>query len=133
MSFIQRGMAAALVCGILHGCASTPSPAPVPAPIAAPQPSRGGSVKRGADGKVLEATVIVEVLVGTDGKAKEARIRSSSGDPKMDSSALKEILPSWKLIPATKDGVAVEAWAPFSITFKLNPTDDAPQPGTARP
>lgn len=65
-------------------------------------------------------TIVVEVLVGTDGLVKDARIALSSGNKHADEAALREIKKA-RMTPGTKDGQSTEMWSRLAVTFK--PTD----------
>lgn len=64
-------------------------------------------------------TVVVELLVGVDGRVKDGRIFKSSGNAYIDEVALKNARETWKMEPATKNGEPVEAWGKFAMTFKI--------------
>ena len=49
----------------------------------------------------------------------EARIVRSTGFERLDRSALEEARRSWRLIPATRDGVPIAQWYKVRVTFKL--------------
>ncbi len=69
----------------------------------------------------IEGTVILNVLVGTDGKAKKVVLNKSSGESILDNAALKHVQSAGnKFKPMIKDGNAVETWITFAIKFKLD-------------
>jgi TonB family protein len=50
----------------------------------------------------------------------DARIIKSTGYDELDRAALTEAKRNWRLLPATRDGVAIPAWHRLRVTFKLN-------------
>jgi periplasmic protein TonB len=67
----------------------------------------------------MECRVELRVLVGTDGRVKQAEIKHSSGYTVLDAAALEHALKKWRLKPALQDGVAVESWLVVPISFEL--------------
>lgn len=79
-----------------------------------PSPIYPASAKaRGIYGKV-----VLEVLVGANGKALNVKIFSSSGFEILDESAL-ETVANWSFVPAQKFGMNVQAKIFVPIEFKL--------------
>lgn len=66
-----------------------------------------------------EGSVVLSVLVATDGKVQDAKIQTSSGFPRLDDAALKHALRAWRFTPGTEDGVPVTAWHSVKVTFKI--------------
>lgn len=64
-------------------------------------------------------TVILEVYVLANGRVGEARVKQSSGYPKLDEAAVREVKRSWRLVPGTENGKPVPMWGQFAVTFKL--------------
>lgn len=64
-------------------------------------------------------TVILEVYVLENGRVGEARVKQSSGHPRLDEAAVREVKRSWRLKPGTENGKAVPMWGQFAVTFKL--------------
>jgi protein TonB len=64
-------------------------------------------------------TVILEVYVLETGRVGDARVKTSSGFPKLDEAALREVKRSWRLTPGTENGKPVAMWGQFAVTFKL--------------
>lgn len=64
-------------------------------------------------------TVAIEVLVGTDGRVRDARIAQSSGSGRLDEAALREARQHWRLRPATRDGTPFEQWLTLRVVFRL--------------
>lgn len=65
-----------------------------------------------------QGTVVLQVLVKADGTAGEVKLKSSSGHPLLDKSAMSTVQ-SWRFIPAIRDGKPVAEWYPVPITFTL--------------
>jgi protein TonB len=108
------------------------TPPPQPAPQAAPvqrvttspksdpkrplsQPEYPPSSRRGGEA----GTVVLEVLVLENGRVGDARVKQSSGFPKLDEAALREVKRSWRLTPGTENGKPIQMWGQFAVTFKL--------------
>jgi len=66
-----------------------------------------------------EGSVILQVLVGADGKVQEGKIKTSSGFPRLDEAALKHALRAWRFTPGTEDGAPVTTWHSIKVTFKI--------------
>jgi protein TonB len=64
-------------------------------------------------------TVILEVYVLENGRVGEARVKQSSGFPRLDEAAVREVKRSWRLQPGTQNGKPVPMWGQFAVTFKL--------------
>jgi periplasmic protein TonB len=105
-----------------------PAPAAAPAPVqtvrVAPksdprrpltQPEYPPSSRRAGEA----GTVVLEVYVQENGRVGDARVKESSGFPKLDEAALREVKRSWRLVPGTENGKAVAMWGQFAVTFKL--------------
>jgi protein TonB len=63
-------------------------------------------------------TVILRVLVGTDGTPQQIEVETSSGSPRLDSAA-RDAVRQWTFRPGTRNGAAQSAWARVPITFDL--------------
>jgi protein TonB len=72
-----------------------------------------------------EGVVLLAVLIGVDGRVKEARIEHSSGYARLDESALRTALRSYRFLPGTSNGVPVPMWLKIRIIFRL---EDAGMP-----
>ena len=64
-------------------------------------------------------TVILEVYVLENGRVGEAKVKQSSGFPRLDEAAVREVKRSWRLVPGTENGKPVPMWGQFAVTFKL--------------
>jgi protein TonB len=67
----------------------------------------------------VQGAVDVEVFVQPDGRVGDARIVTSSGYEAFDLSTLDEAKRKWRLVPATRDGVAIPQWYRLRVVFKL--------------
>lgn len=67
----------------------------------------------GEQGKVL-----LRVLVNADGSAAQVELKSGSGSPRLDQSAL-DTVERWRFIPAKLGTQAVAAWVQVPIIFTL--------------
>lgn len=65
-----------------------------------------------------QGTVLLRVLVGPDGTARDVQVKKSSGSPTLDRSA-QNTIKQWRFNPATIDGKPVEEWYETRWTFKL--------------
>jgi periplasmic protein TonB len=103
-----------------------PPPVAQPAPVArtAPksdprrplsQPEYPPSSRRAGEA----GTVILEVYVLETGRVGEAKVKQSSGFPRLDEAAVREVKRSWRLVPGTENGKPVPMWGQFAVTFKL--------------
>jgi periplasmic protein TonB len=104
--------------------APPPVAAPTPVPRTAPrsdprrplsQPEYPPSSRRAGE----HGTVILEVLVLENGRVGDARVKQSSGHPRLDEAAVREVKRSWRLVPGTENGKPVQMWGQFAVTFKL--------------
>lgn len=66
-----------------------------------------------------QGTVILRVLVDIDGSVQTVEIEKTSGSRSLDRAA-REAVAMWHFHPATRNGIAISAWASVPITFNLN-------------
>jgi protein TonB len=66
-----------------------------------------------------QGAVEVELFVQPDGRVADARIVKTSGYDAFDRNTLDEAKRKWRLIPATRDGVATPQWYRMRVVFKL--------------
>lgn len=79
-----------------------------------PKPSYPALSRRlGEQGKV-----VVRVLIGVDGTAQQAEIRTSSGYERLDQAALATVR-SWRYVPGKRNGTAEAMWFNVPINFVL--------------
>ena len=67
----------------------------------------------------LTGTVLLQVLVGIDGRPLEVTVAQSSGHRELDEAARAQVLKRWSFQPATKEGKAVQAIGMVPIEFAL--------------
>jgi protein TonB len=58
------------------------------------------------------------VLVNAEGQPEQVELRTSSGSPRLDGSAL-ETVRRWKFVPARQGERPVAAWVLVPISFRL--------------
>ena len=63
-------------------------------------------------------TVVLNFLIGTDGKVAESRVETSSGHPRLDEAA-REAMSLCKFKPGTVDGKPEQTWARIKYTWTL--------------
>lgn len=66
-----------------------------------------------------QGTVILEVLIKTDGSVGEVRIKESSGFKRLDETAMKAVK-QWSYSPARRGNEAIEYWYLQPIEFALH-------------
>jgi protein TonB len=66
----------------------------------------------------LEGKVVLAVLVRTDGSVGQVKVDVSSGVEALDAAAVR-VSRAWHFRPATRDGVAIDAWAIIPVRFTL--------------
>lgn len=67
----------------------------------------------------LTGTVLLEVLVGLDGRPLDVKVAQSSGHRELDEAARAQVLKRWSFQPATRNGLAVQAIGMVPIQFAL--------------
>lgn len=65
-----------------------------------------------------QGKVIVRVLIGADGVAQKAEIRTSSGFERLDQSALATVQ-RWRYVPGKRAGVVEAMWFSIPVNFVL--------------
>jgi len=104
-----------------------PAPKPVEKAVVRTPPStvgRGARISQPeyppASRRAGEAgTVTLKVFVLDTGRVGEVQVAKSSGFPKLDEAAVKEVQRNWRLVPGKEDGKPVSMWHTFQVTFKL--------------
>jgi protein TonB len=96
-----------------------------PAPVivgAQPDPAFAGAFQPPYPPQLLrtgvEGKVVVKVLIGADGRVKQAVIVSAD-DPKFADVTERQALGRWRFRPATRDGVPVESWKQLTVRFEI--------------
>ena len=64
-----------------------------------------------------QGTVVLTVMVKSDGSASDVEVKSSSGVARLDRAAA-EAVKTWRFNPATVDGKAIDKSYEVPITFK---------------
>jgi protein TonB len=117
--------------------APPPQPAAPPSPVAAPvdaAPAPARVELPSSDAQYLKnpkpryppmsnrlgetGTVVVRVLIGTDGTAQKAEIQHSSGFARLDQAALAAVL-GWRYVPGKRGGVPEAMWYTVPIKWGL--------------
>lgn len=66
-----------------------------------------------------EGRVVVKVLIGADGRVKAVE-PVTAASPAFFEATKRQALGKWRFKPATRDGVAVEAWRTMAVRFELD-------------
>lgn len=66
-----------------------------------------------------EGALSLAVLVGSDGRVRDAKVAQSSGSERLDQAAVNEAKARWHLRPATRNGAAFEQWLTLRVVFRL--------------
>jgi len=107
--------------------AAPPPPKPVEKQVVRVPPSTQGRGARitqpeyppGSRRAGEEGTVQLSVFVQENGRAGEIKIVKSSGFPKLDEAAVREVQRNWRFVPGKEDGKPVSMWHTFAVTFRL--------------
>ncbi|GHD67826.1 hypothetical protein GCM10007164_08430 [Luteimonas padinae] len=67
-----------------------------------------------------QGTVVLQVLVGVDGRPLEVVVETGSGYRELDEAARRHVLRRWRFQPAMRDGRAVQAIGLVPIEFRLD-------------
>ena len=67
----------------------------------------------------IEGTVLLQVLVGVDGRPLDVIVQQSSGNRALDEAARLQVLKRWRFRPAMQDGIAIQAMGLVPVVFKL--------------
>jgi protein TonB len=67
----------------------------------------------------FEGTVLLEVLVDTNGRPLRVEVRESSGHRQLDEAARDQVLARWRFQPAMRDGRAIQAIGLVPVDFRL--------------
>ncbi|HET8748662.1 MAG TPA: energy transducer TonB, partial [Ramlibacter sp.] len=60
--------------------------------------------------------VVVRVLIGADGRAKNGQVKQSSGYARLDQASLQAAL-NWKYVPGKRGGVPEDMWVNVPIRW----------------
>ena len=61
----------------------------------------------------------LDILVGADGRVRDAKVSKSSGYARLDQAAVSEAKQHWHLRPATRNGVPFEQWLTLKVVFRF--------------
>jgi len=61
----------------------------------------------------------LDILVGADGRVRDAKVSKSSGYDRLDQAAVSEAKQHWHLRPATRNGVPFEQWLTLRVVFRF--------------
>ncbi len=67
----------------------------------------------------IEGKVTIKVLIGTDGRVRQANVVSAT-HADFGRAAQKQALNGWRFTPATRDGKPVEDWQTLTVRFDIN-------------
>jgi periplasmic protein TonB len=67
----------------------------------------------------IEGSATIRVLVGTDGRVREASVVSAT-HPEFGKAAIRQALKAWRFKPATRGGEPVEDWVTVPVSFVIN-------------
>lgn len=67
-----------------------------------------------------EGVVTLMIYVLPNGRVGQAKISASSGYPRLDASAVKEALRSWRFVPRKIGEQPIAGWGTFKVRFKLD-------------
>jgi protein TonB len=91
---------------------------------------RRGDLSPEAALQTPEGRARLRLLVRSDGTVGEVRILVSSGYPELDRAAA-EALRRWHFLPATRDGVPIDAYYDIWVTFRVDGTSSGKGPYAA--
>src|SRR5260370_4642701 len=83
---------------------------------AAPNNPTGGTAAKTK--KKFQGTVVLNILIGTEGTVQQSKIVRSSLDPALDKKAAEQVS-RWRFTPARKKGLPVPSVIPVEVTFNL--------------
>lgn len=66
-----------------------------------------------------QGTVLLDILIGTDGRVTSASVAGSSGDDTLDAAARAWVLSQWRYRPATQNARPIAERTRVKITFNL--------------
>ena len=67
----------------------------------------------------IEGSATIRVLVGTDGRVKQAMVVSAT-HPDFGKAAMRQALKAWRFKPAMRGDTAVEDWVTLPVTFVID-------------
>jgi protein TonB len=67
---------------------------------------------------IMALSIELRILVLPDGSVDDARIVHSTGQGEIDQIAIETVKDSWRYLPASINGKAIEAWTTVIVRFK---------------
>ena len=67
----------------------------------------------------VEGTVTIRVLIGTDGRVRQAQVLSAT-EPDFARATERQAMKAWRFKPATRGGELVEDWQTLTVRFDIN-------------
>jgi periplasmic protein TonB len=64
-------------------------------------------------------SLALDILIGADGRVRDAKVSQSSGYERLDQAAVSEAKQHWHLRPATRNGVPFEQWLTLKVVFRF--------------
>lgn len=100
-----------------------PTPAPTPTPLpplveARPQNTPSPPFPRGASERDEEGTVILSMVINTEGRIEDIYIVESSGYADLDQAAMDTVY-QWRFLPASRGGAAIAKRYKQAIRFNI--------------
>jgi protein TonB len=66
-----------------------------------------------------QGTVMLKILIGEDGRARDVQVERSSGFARLDDAAVDAVR-KWRFAAAVKNGAAMTGWVTLPVTFRLD-------------
>ncbi len=66
-----------------------------------------------------EGSVTLKAFITASGRAEQVEVVKSSGYPRLDEAAVKEVQRNWRFVPGKEDGKPAAMWHTFTVTFRL--------------
>ncbi len=67
----------------------------------------------------IEGKVTIKVLIGADGRVRQANVASAT-HAEFGTATQRKALRDWRFTPATRDGKSVEDWQTLTVSFNIN-------------
>ena len=67
----------------------------------------------------IEGTVTIRVLIGTDGRVRQAQVLSAT-ELDFARATERQAMKAWRFKPATRGGELVEDWQTLTVRFDIN-------------
>ena len=66
-----------------------------------------------------QGTVVLKILIGEDGRARDVQVAQSSGFSRLDDAAVDAVR-KWRFTPSVQSGAVQGGWVTLPVTFRLN-------------